>query len=158
MRKRRIEFRGIDVSTNNWVYGQLAYLFDNRDNPVIMKSNTFVTRDFGGEDDNGEPIFEEALALGGFVKVRPETVSEYIGLEDTNGHPIFEGDVIIYLIPQGDGTLLASKPMVVTFEKGKFGLRFISQDDKHHYDLPSHGMTIISDVHKEPLLDLFNIQ
>ena len=89
---REIEFRGLRTDGKGWVYGMLAYVFNNKKNTSIMENCCFATRDWDEEDDEGNPIICEEMALGGFINVIPESVGQYIGLNDKNGTKIFEGD------------------------------------------------------------------
>jgi uncharacterized phage protein (TIGR01671 family) len=92
--KREILFRGKRVDNGEWVDGMLAYFFDNPKNAMIMPTCYFGTRDFGGEDEKGNPIIEDEMAMGGFINVIPETVGQFTGITDKNGGRIFEGDLI----------------------------------------------------------------
>ena len=111
--KREILFRGKRDDTGEWVDGMLAYFFDNPKNSMIMPSCYFGTRDFNGEDDNGNPIIEDETALGGFIPVQPESVGQFTGLLDKNGKNIFEGDIL-------KSDLQEKGVFVVNFQCGSF--------------------------------------
>lgn len=89
---RTIKFRGLRTDGKGWAVGYLAYFFDLPQNSMIMPSCYYGTRDFGDEDENGNPKIEDELALGGFTNVNPETVGQFTGHSDCNGIELFEGD------------------------------------------------------------------
>jgi hypothetical protein len=73
---REIKFRGKRIDNGEWVVGELAYFFNNHKSPCIMPSCYFATRDFGEKDENGDPVIDDDIALGGFINVQSETVGQ----------------------------------------------------------------------------------
>lgn len=93
--KREILFKGKRVDNGEWIQGQLAYFFDQKETPYIMPECYFVTREMG-EDENDEPIISDEICFGGFIAVNNETVCQFTGLLDKNGNKIFENDIVYH--------------------------------------------------------------
>ena len=89
---REILFKGKRADNGNWIEGQLAYFFDDKETPYIMPKCYFATREMG-EDENDETIISNEICFGGFISVNPETVCQFTGEVDKDGDKIFEGDI-----------------------------------------------------------------
>jgi hypothetical protein len=141
---REIKFRGLRTDGKGCVYGQLAYFFNNKEMPYIMPDCFFGTKEFGEEDDNGNPIIEnDFLALGGFVSVKPDSVGQFTGVHDKNGKEIYEGD--LYKDEHED--LFE----VVRLDCGRYALKFLDNDYVDEL-IDWSCIEVIGNIHENPEL------
>lgn len=98
---RQIKFRGKDIETGEWMYGDLIQRMG------YMPSVMFPY------ESNGKVHYSECA-------VKRETVGQFTGLLDKNGNEIYDGDILVW----GENDY-KSPPMIVMFKHGSFGYTYI---------------------------------
>lgn len=85
----KIEFRGKDIKTGEWRYGNIIHsldTIDDFDSIIIPKTNNNM---FASSDENSDLGFE------GWYKVDPKTVGQYTNVDTPDGKKIFEDDYVL---------------------------------------------------------------
>ena len=151
---REIKFRGL-TPKDEWIIGDLAKLM-HENNLCIMPKSYFGTRDFGEEDEKGNPIIQNELAIGGFISVVKETVGQFTGLKDKNGKEIYEGDIIryptLYETPEMCNTEYSND--IIVFENGGFYLGQYNEETLLYCEMISYdgNFEVIGNIHENPEL------
>lgn len=122
---REIKFRGKEVNTNNWAFGDLIQ-YENGDTAIFEKR---ISK-YG----------YEATEICKRTKVNQNTIGQFTGLYDRNQKPIYEGDIVIwsrnnrlYLVKFTSGMFYAS---IDEFEKnicGGFPLYAMTDTEEDGY-------------------------
>ena len=138
---REILFRGKDIQTNEWRYG----------NFVVEKWTSKIV------PNTGEKFTGERFT------VVTATVGQYTGVDDINGNKIFEGD-IVRISAKSDLTKNQIKGIfsphgetaVVIMEKGRWVVKRQLSSGSYYYLIWLYGddydFTVIGNIHDNPEL------
>ncbi len=130
--KREILFRGKLVDGNDWIYGDLAYYTDEKDQIR-----------FHDEFEGTKYIIPQYVI--------PETVCQFTGMFDKNGCRIFEGDIVLQQTYNG------KKKCIVEFNFGCFYAGFHNgSSTKKTPKLLQNYSEVIGNIHDNP--ELLNYQ
>ena len=135
--KRIIKFRGKDIKTGEFVFGDL----ETRPREDFMVIHQY----------------HEDGSYKSQVKVDPDTVGQFTGLKDRDGKDIYEGDIIGVKAKSDDSTILH----LVFFDdsEGRFKAGLNGTQDRHDFgccglddERWTHSKTIISNIYDHPEL------
>lgn len=131
---REIEFRGKDIETGKWVFGDLHTLCDKPH--IHTEKSKFPYA--------GKRSF-----------VIPETIGQFTGLLDKNGKKIYEGDIVRHpyvdpifrdLVESKDGDGVTSE---VVFHDGAFVVKYDENDFIYLDAFTRHGyVEVIGNIHE----------
>ncbi|MCR4602467.1 MAG: YopX family protein [Prevotella sp.] len=130
---RTIKFRGKDIKTNEWVYGDLHTLCDN------VHIHTEKTR----YPYAGKRSF-----------VVPETIGQFTGVYDKNGKEVYEGDIVDAWSAGHHSTC-----NVIKYVAPKFFISLINKETGEAYDFwhlspnafgKDELLEVIGNIHDNP--------
>jgi len=131
---RTIKFRGKDVTTGEWRFGDLIHGVGNKHGRMYILPITHIYPKGCNELDGWEVI--------------PETVGQLIGLTDKNGKEIYEGDIT-------NAGIKGSLARIIYLD-GAFQYEYLTKPQKPDvYRFEYHKMNtheVIGNIHDNPEL------
>lgn len=136
---REIIFKGKRIDTGNWVYGYLLYV-DGK--PFIFELGTHINHSAHFGENGGFGIlgsgdipnivgFEgNKTSRGWLCEIKPETISQYIGINDKTGNKIFEN----YILKGKFGTGIGGKS--TKYKEFNFSISFHEHSQSFGLDMP----------------------
>lgn len=140
---REIKFRGKDILTDKWVYGDLLHL-----------GNAYaIVTSYEEEELEVNPISDRLeIRVEDIVGVYPETAGQFTGLLDKNGKEIYEGDIIKtkrYGVVHGQSNTQGADLFRVVYKNAQF---YIDNKLRHFYLQDSRCNEVIGNVFDNPEL------
>ena len=140
---KKILFRGREINTGKWAYGNYYYAARNQKTPYYITWN--------GEDALGD--FGDRYNPVTNVIVELETIGQYIGLKDTSGVKIFEGDILIGDVSDNPGSQKLIG--VVDYEESALIMRIPNRKNQQIQKVGPRNFTnykVIGNIHDNPEL------
>lgn len=144
---RTIKFRGKDILTDKWIYGDLLHL-----------GNAYaIVTSYEEEELEVNPIsYRLEFRVEDIAGVYPETVGQFTGLLDKNGKEIYEGDIIQFQFTQSSSCsskLFLSEQFIGIITIDKWNNHIIKSNglEIHIYNACEYGV-VIGNIHDTPEL------
>ena len=138
---REIKFRGKDIETGEWVYGDLI---ENQGRYYIYYATSDTTLE---NKDNSIIVLAEEVNL--------DTVGQYTGLKDRNGREIYEGDIVKTPLLDpifGDVLSDAFDNVAISFHNGSFVVAYYNGRHKIYLQDLYDEIEVIGSIHDNPEL------
>lgn len=145
---RETKFRGIRISTNEWVYGYL-----------VQRGETISRGQKTNKDDIVVPISYLSSVT---YAIKPETSGQYTGLKDKNDVEVYEGDVVkqhYFYDARHPGTLGAmevDREIIGVVGIDELGTYTVDSEGQVYYWLEyleiAEQIEVIGDIHTNPEL------
>lgn len=125
--KRQIKFRGKDIKTGEWFFGNLF------DKDIYGRTHICTTRK-------------------GCLNIDPSTVGQFTGLLDNNGNEIYEGDILMFREEED-----CNDTLVVMWDKGSFVAEYPNRGEgacirSNYFAAFPEMFRVVGNIHDNPEL------
>ena len=127
MKMRTIKFRGKDIRTGEWFFGNLF------DKDTCGRTHIGTTRK-------------------GCLNINPSTVGQFTGLLDKNGEEIYEGDILMFREEEN-----CNDTLVVMWDKGSFVAEYPNRGEgacirSNYFAAFPEMFRVVGNIHDNPEL------
>lgn len=139
---RDIRFRGKDIKTGRWVYGDYIH--------------------GGCFDPEAEELTVRHIISSDFLHdVDPKTIGQFTGLHDINGKEIYEGDIVtMKRTPKGRSMSVTSRHVVTCHSVANWDFHSLAKEIlsfsmcnfHEEYSIYNHHVEVIGNIHDNPEL------